>query len=371
MIDEIRCVNALEGLRQLPDESVDCVVTSPPYWSLRDYGIASTIWGNEDCKHEWSLESTKKINLVQSQLMSRPWRSRASSSTTTSGSFCTKCNAWKGQLGLEPTFELYIQHLCTLFDEVKRVLKKTGTCWVNLGDTYSGSNQGHGKKSIPNGHYANLGKIDRYLKKYAHLVGRSPPSSKTSVPEKSLCQIPSRFAVAMCSRGWILRNRIIWHKPNCMPHSVKDRFTVDYEDILFFVKSKKYWFAPQREPHKSASLQRIKHNWNGHREPMSSYAQMDIKKMCHPEGRNKRCVWTINTKPFNGAHFATYPEKLIETPIKAGCPEQGIVLDPFMGSGTTALVARKLNRRFIGFELNPSYIEIANARLQKINEAQS
>jgi len=183
-----------------------------------------------------------------------------------------------------------------------------------------------------------------------------------------LCQIPARFAIEMCNRGWTLRNRIIWHKPNCMPSSAKDRFTVDFEEILFFVKSKNYWFQTQREPHKDASLMRVRGKWNGHREPMSSYQGMNIEKMCHPEGRNKRCVWTINTQPFSGAHFAVYPTKLIQTPIKAGCAPNGIVLDPFIGSGTTALVALQCKRRFIGFELNPKYVEIANKRLEDAKE---
>jgi site-specific DNA-methyltransferase (adenine-specific) len=167
----------------------------------------------------------------------------------------------------------------------------------------------------------------------------------------------------MQKRGWIVRNVIIWHKPNCMPCSVRDRFTVDFEYLFFFVKSKKYYFKQIREPHKEESIKRTKHNWEGHREPGSSFFGMDIKKMCHPDGRNKRCVWSITTKSFKGAHFAVYPQELIETPISAGCPNGGIVLDPFMGSGTTGVVALKQNKRFIGIELNPDYIEIAKRRI--------
>jgi site-specific DNA-methyltransferase (adenine-specific) len=342
-VNEIHCINVLDGLRQLPDEGIDCVITSPPYWSLRDYCLNPIVWDdNPDCDHSWNKEN-----------------------------FCHACGAWKGQLGLEPTFELYIKHLCDIFDEVKRVLKNSGTCWVNLGDTYSGSHQGYGKNAqerLSKKKTENLGSTEAYLQKYAHTINQKPPNCKTSVPTKSLCQIPARFAIEMCNRGWILRNRIIWHKPNCMPSSAKDRFTVDFEEILFFVKNRKYWFETQREPHKPASLVRVRRKWNGHREPMSSYQGMQIEKMCHPEGRNKRCVWTINTQPFSGAHFAVYPTRLIQTPIKAGCAPNGIVLDPFIGSGTTALVALQCKRRFIGFELNSKYVEIANRRLESAKE---
>ena len=168
--------DSLEVLQTLPGESIDCVVTSPPYWALRDYGVP-------------------------------------------------------GQLGLESTFNEYISKLCDIFDEVKRVLKKEGTCWVNIGDTYVGSGFGAGGKH----HFLS----DQALKN---------PTKFAGLPNKSLCQIPSRFAIEMCNRGWILRNEIIWHKPNCMPQSVKDRFTVDFEKIFFFVKSKKYYFETQYEP---------------------------------------------------------------------------------------------------------------------------
>ena len=179
--------DSLEVLRTFPDESVDCVVTSPPYWALRDYGVA-------------------------------------------------------GQLGLEPTFQEYISKLCDIFNEVKRVLKKEGTCFVNLGDTYSGNKEGKTDN-----------KVSDYLKENSTGIHK-----KATITEKCLCQIPSRFAIEMCERGWILRNRLIWHKPNCMPSSVDDRFTVDYEDIFFFVKSRKYYFDMDsiREPHTSAKEER-------------------------------------------------------------------------------------------------------------------
>lgn len=295
--------NALDVLKTFPDESVDMVITSPPYWALRDYGA-------------------------------------------------------EGQLGLESTFQEYINKLCDIFDEVKRVLKKSGSCWVNLGDAYSGSGKGVG-----------------------------------GIKSKSLLQIPSRFAIEMCNRGWILRNEIIWHKPNAMPSSVNDRFTVDYEKLFFFVKSKKYYFKQQKEQMKTnhicwksirkhsrmVSLNITKQGSKGvlGQENSGLRKQDQIgradytgfnKRYLPPKDlmRNKRSVWSINTKPFKEKHFATYPEELIITPIKACCPENGIVLDPFMGSGTTAVVARSLGLKYVGIELNPDYIKIAEKRLAQI-----
>lgn len=280
--------DALDVLKTFPDECVDMVITSPPYWALRDYGA-------------------------------------------------------EGQLGLETTFQEYINKLCDIFDEVKRVLKKSGSCWVNLGDAYSGSGKGVG-----------------------------------GIKSKSLLQIPSRFAIGMCNRGWILRNEIIWHKPNAMPQSVRDRFTVDYEKLFFFVKSKKYYFEQQKEPmittdtNPPRGSKGVLGQENSGLRKQDQIGRADYtgfnKRYLPPKDlmRNKRSVWSINTKPFKEKHFATYPEELIITPIKACCPENGIVLDPFMGSGTTAVVARSLGLKYVGIELNPDYIKIADKRLAQI-----
>ncbi len=325
--------DAREVLETFSAESVDMCITSPPYWGLRDYDVNELIWGSEkDCKHK-GYGNFKR-------------------------GFCRKCGAWKGQLGLEPTFDLYIKHLCDIFDGVKRVLKKTGTCWVNIGDSYLGSNQGYGTTK----RNTNTGFQD-VRKGYFAASKQKTPLSNYKLKAKCLAMVPFRFALEMVNRGWILRNVIIWHKPNCMPCSVKDRFTIDFEYLFFFSKSKKYYFKQQREPHKKESIERTKHKWDGHREPMSSFRGMDIKKMCHPKGRNKRCVWAINTKSFKGAHFAVYPEDFINIPIKAGCPKNGIVLDPFLGSGTSCLVALKQNKSFLGIELSPDYIKIAKRRI--------
>jgi DNA modification methylase len=294
--------DSLEVLKSFPDESVNCIMTSPPYWALRDYEV-------------------------------------------------------DGQLGLEPTFDEYIMKLCNIFDEVKRVLKKDGTCWVNIGDSYSGSGD-----SSKNPDWEN-NRLEQF----------KPPSKdniKYTLESKNLCNIPARFSIEMQNRGWVLRNEIIWFKPNCMPASVDDRFTVDFEKLFFFVKSRKYYFEQQFEPMKSES------------KDIYEYRFWQSGKMCddrhHPGGasdtpgyknfndgnRNKRAVWTITTKPFSGEHFAVYPEELCETPIKAGCPKGGIVLDPFFGAGTTGIAALKQDKKFIGIELNPEYIQIAEKRLK-------
>lgn len=480
-INKIIQGDALAVLKTLPSESVNCVVTSPPYWALRDYGV-------------------------------------------------------EGQLGLENTSEEYIYKLCDIFDEVKRVLRKDGTCWVNIGDTYwgGGNNRGSSPDNLSDKQYSNRG-----------ARGQVQNEWDNSYQAKSLCLIPFRFAIEMVNRGWILRNTIIWHKPNCMPSSVKDRFTVDFEYVFFFTKSNKtlFWVNEKtlecvdrkppgingiegkdwewqivgdyeekdifnvrvRDATKANFLQGATEEeirnynkgkekkvslWTGHNYwfeqqfeafsesylndnrpagvirqrlyPNSKYAKAEMIKLEHPakvrdwqkginkrgkdaiikihpgRGRNKRCVWAIPTKPFPEAHFAVYPEELIETPIKAGCPEfvckkcgkarvkiidnserintrpgknvlngksekdidphkglhkadisiygqkiiykevgytdcgcnagfePGIVLDPFMGAGTTAVVSLKQGKRFIGIELNPDYIEIAKRRIEKV-----
>lgn len=288
--------NATEVLKTIQDNTINCVVTSPPYWGLRDYG------------HD-------------------------------------------EQLGNEKHFKEFINNLCDIFDEVKRVLKPNGTCFVNLGDTYNGSK---------------VGNDDAKNKK---VNSKSFKKEKTELSNKSLCMVPERFAIEMIDRGWCLRNQIIWHKPNQMPSSAKDRFTVDFEKIFFFVKQPQdYYFEQQLDPY-TKPLER----WGGKEleangvstwddgTGQSTYRTRNIRP--NPEGKNMRTVWSINTEPSTEAHFATYPQKLVERMIKSGCPEQGLVLDPFFGSGTTGVYARKSNRNYLGIELNPEYVKIAENRI--------
>jgi len=241
-INKIHCGSALEILKQVPDKFIDCVMTSPPYWGLRDYGSQPQIWLTADyqnnpqkmCEHQWGdtirqniRGSFENANVGSNKIGAQP-------KTLQQGNFCQKCGAWKGELGLEPDFNLYIKHLCDIFDEIKRVLKDTGSIWVNLGDTYWGGGQAHGHKNDTK----NIGKltmVSGYLK--------NPIAMGKGYQRKSLCCIPDRFRIEMINRGWILRNKIEWFKRNCMPSSTNDRFTIDFEDICFFVKSNstQYW----------------------------------------------------------------------------------------------------------------------------------
>lgn len=320
-LDSIIQGSALEVLRTLPSDSIDCCVTSPPYWGLRDYGTATWEGGDPECNHFKNFLSSSK-----STLHDKPEVKKMETGIPFAGD-CGKCSAVRKdlQLGLEPDFRDYIKNLCDIFDEVKRVLKPEGTCWVNLGDTYGA--------------------------------------------DKSLVQIPSRFASEMTDRGWILRNEIVWHKPNVMPSSVKDRFTVDFEKLFFFTKSKTYHFQQQFEDAVTDINTKARGGFGSlsgkNNTPDRAKSNQPGKSWTYTDRRNKRAVWTISTKPFKEAHFATFPQELVETPIKAGCPAFGVVLDPFMGSGTTGLVAQNLVRHYLGIELNPEYIEIARRRLNQ------
>ena len=286
--------NCLDILKQLDSGTIDCTITSPPYWALRDYG-------HED------------------------------------------------QLGLEPTFQEYINKLCDIFDEVKRVLKKSGTCWVVIGDSYLGGKAASGgtQRLGPNQDLDNQ---------------RNDVQVNKTGTEKCLAQVPFRFAIEMVNRGWILRNTIIWHKPNCMPASADDRFTVDFEYVFFFVKNKKYYFEQQLEPAQDWGYRDRSNMRGGTKDPKLKHRGF---KDCNfkESGRNKRAVWTIKTKPYKEAHFAVFPKELIDIPIKAGCPKGGIVLDPFMGSGTTARLAKDLGRKCVGIEISKEYCDIAVKRL--------
>lgn len=362
-LDHIYLGDCLEVLQHLPDQCVDMVITSPPYFNLRDYGV-------------------------------------------------------EGQLGSESSVETYVENLAAVFTEARRVLKDSGSCWVNLGDTYT---------------------------------------------DQALACVPDRFKIKMSESGWICRNEIIWHKPNAMPSSAKTRFNTDYEKLYFFTKKKKYFFETQYEPLKSkppgkpagkkpgegkyesteqessvrqgmnkkrgeklivlrknlpeqsafvdfmrsrisvddivanSNLKRSKvehwfrrdqsgfaypsvEDWNAIKWLLDDWGPDfaaidrgltevtvetdDILKNAH-RGRVKRAVWSISTKPFSGCHYAPFPEELVKTPILACSPEGGVVLDPFMGSGTTAVVAKKLRRHYVGIELNASYIEVAKKRIRE------
>lgn len=315
----------LSGVKKLPDNSVDMCVTSPPYWGLRNYGHVN-------------------------------------------------------QIGLEKTPREYVSKIVQVFNEVKRVLKPNGTLWLNIGDSYAGSGKGAAT------HPQNNDKWKQGTHAGTHNMVIHNFSDHILKP-KDLIGIPWRVAFALQESGWWLRQDIIWHKPNPMPESVSDRCTKSHEYIFLLSKSSSYYFDADSIKTDSkdaiADMKRYeRQTWenkntpdamrNGIR-PRSTFGnrngQLDRlhsgNKYFGLEKANKRSVWTVNTKSFKGAHFATFPEDLIVDCIKAGCPEDGIVLDPFMGAGTTAIVARKLNRNYIGFELNPEYCKIIDKRLQK------
>ena len=324
-VNKIHQGNTLDLLKQLPDECINMVMTSPPYWNLRDYGDDTvSIWdGDPNCDHNWEVDQVKNFSFCQNETaIKRPSMDKKSTGEVKTN-MCTKCGAWKGQLGLEPTFDLFIKHLCDIFDEVKRVLRDDGTIWVNLGDTYGGSNQGYGQKPGQGSGLQNV--CDGYF-----AASKQKPAM-ANILQKSLIMIPFRFAIEMVNRGWILRNTIIWHKRNCMPSSVKDRFTVDYEYLFFFSKKRKYYFETQYEPYQLHDVEAYKkqiYKGKAIKDYESAGVQnaSDVKRRCiesmkDGKGRNKRTVWTINPKPFPQAHFAVFPEELCQTPIKAGCPE--------------------------------------------------
>ena len=294
--------DALDILKQLDGESVQCVVTSPPYWGLRDYGV-------------------------------------------------------DGQIGLEKTPQEYVSKLVALFREVKRVLKDDGTVWCNLGDSYVSSPAGNFGENMPAP--ADGG---RYRE-------NKPKMNYDNLKPKNLVGIPWRVAFALQADGWYLRQDIIWHKPNPMPESVTDRCTKAHEYIFLLSKNKKYYYDAENIKEKSFSQPGTAGSWDGNRDFGLPNGQARFAKPNlggSSDGfRNKRSVWSINTQPFPEAHFAVFPQKLIEPCILAGSKKGDIILDPFSGAGTTAVMAGKYKRQWIGIELNEDYLEIAKKRIKR------
>jgi DNA modification methylase len=309
-------------LKTLPDESVHCVVTSPPYWGLRDYGVA-------------------------------------------------------GQLGMEATYQEHVATMADVFDEVKRVLRRDGTLWLNYGDSYATSVNGRSAADTKA-----AGNDDRTFrdKPFSTIQGVLKP--------KDLCGIPWRVAFALQERGWWLRQDIIWSKPNPMPESIGDRCTKAHEYLFLLAKSARYYFDADaiaetmvysglagqdasgfKDPKKfngKHGVTRAKDTDASARNPSSrphSLSDFEARNNREYATRNKRSVWEVPTAPYADAHFATFPPALIEPCIKAGCPKGGTVLDPFFGAGTTGLVADRLGRDCIGIELNPAYALLASNRV--------
>lgn len=289
--------DVLKELKRVKTSSVQCCVTSPPYWGLRDYG------------HE-------------------------------------------NQLGLESTPEAYVNNMVCVFSEVRRVLKDDGVLWVNIGDSYNGSGGAGGDYS--------KGGLKEGQPKYP---GRNVPSLKP----KDLVGIPWRLAFALQADGWYLRQDIIWHKPNPMPESVTDRCTKSHEYVFLFSKSPKYYFDSLaiKEPSTKSSTSNIRFGGDKYGTNDAPIHRTKSGKDYVDSGtKNKRSVWTIATKGYKGAHFAVMPEALCEPPILASSRPGDLVLDPFMGSGTTAVMSLHHGRDFVGCELNPEYVDLAQTRIR-------
>lgn len=305
-LNKIYKIDCLKGLKKLSDESVQCCVSSPPYWRLRDYGV-------------------------------------------------------KGQLGLEVSPELYVAALTKVFEEVKRVLKPDGTLWLNLGDVYWGSGKASGKKNpkIP----IEFGKARRD----PSCLGSPTTEVHPGLKKKDLVGLPWMMAFSLRKQGWWLRQDIIWHKPATMPESVTDRCTKSHEYIFLLSKNTKYYFDHKAIQTVSKGLTLHDRSARMSRKRFPTKTINGIRKGAGPyEMANRRSVWSITVKPFKGNHFATFPPELPELCIKAGSREGDVILDPFMGAGTTAIVAQNLGRNYIGFELNGEYVKIAKGRLTEL-----
>jgi len=348
--------DCLAELKKLPEESIDCCITSPPYWGLRDYGTAKWEGGDEKCNHIQKL-------LTHGGEAKRPYQKEVKYQYK---EICKKCGAKRidQQLGLEKTPEEYTEKLVEIFRDVKRVLKKEGTCWLNLGDSYSSHKD---CKSVPQTIANN--KKRGAIEKGKSVSRDSKMLKSVGLKNKDLVGIPWRVAFALQKDGWYLRQDIIWNKPNPMPESVTDRCTKSHEYIFLLTKSPKYYFDNEAIKEKSIDkesyrgMRKRPKYIKGYPKEMgeNNFDELEGKK--YPT-RNKRSVWTITTRPYSEAHFATFPEHLIEPMVMAGCPKEGIVLDIFMGAGTTGLVAKKLKRNWLGIELNPEYIKIAEKRIK-------
>jgi len=414
-LNDIHVGDARETLAELPASSVHMVMTSPPYWQLRDYGDGTvTVWGgDEDCPHEWTVAD--EVRRGGSNTADNPPDVGGNQHAQDTGirgdgvasHDCQRCGAWRGQFGLEPTREQYVENLVTVFREIRRVLRPDGSAWLNLGDTYK---------------------------------------------DKQKNLVPHRVAIALQADGWIVRNDVTWLKPNPMPSSVKDRLNTTTEQVFYLRPQPDGWFDLDaiREPYSEDSLGESKYNWQGDTEKTGKEARREAgvqdvggagmgspeksrDDLLHPAGKNPGDVFEVTTKPFPEAHFAVYPPELCETPIKATCPPRvcadcgapyerevdretvydhettaetdldrdrndtdggdghdlrngvysdatfegwtptcdcdtdatapGIALDPFAGAGTTCRVAKDLGRRFIGIDLNAEYVAMAQKRV--------
>ncbi len=377
--------NCKDVLKTLPDKIFRCCVTSPPYFGLRDYNTGKWEGGAIDCTH---FKESKGLHANTGQKNNVGGSGDAIYKNT-----CPKCGAKRidEQIGLEETPERYIASLVDVFEETKRTLTDDGTLWINIGDSYAGGGA--------SGHTSETKNLGAKTNDYGAV--KTGGRIYEGIKPKDLIGIPWMLAFALRNAGWYLRQDIIWHKENPMPESVTDRCTKSHEYIFLLSKSKHYYYDYEaiKTEMKDVSIKRMQRGISDNHKHINGADGQTPHSMMQPrpnakmyknlqdkglenhsfhksraEGKewesesgkaNKKSVWTVNTKPYPEAHFATYPPELILDCIKAGSAEGDIILDPFSGSGTTAMVAAKLNRNFVGVELNQKYIDISNKRLDK------
>lgn len=420
------------NMSELPDESVQMCVTSPPYWGLRKYaGVPDLIWGGENHhEHEW-VTAVRTGEIYDTKTGGSGSAKRASGkvlNVSVATNTCSLCGAWKGSFGLEPSPEMYVQHSIEILREIRRVLRKDGVCFWNVGDSYASSPAGNKSPSgFSQKRPSRQGKMEEYNTRPKDMAGLKP---------KDLCLIPERVALAAQADGWWVRSIIVWAKPNPMPESVTDRPTDAYEHILMLTKSERYFWDAEAVREKAVYGENLPSfrgdgqytNNRSYDNSADYHAHTAGIERPKTENRNLRNVWTFPTQPYRGAHFATFPEELPERCIKAATSEKGCcskcgkpwvrilkrtghvnkredahcpnncptktdstgwapvtvgtsdwkpqcdcnadvvpctVLDPFAGSGTTLWVAKKLGRRAIGYELSSKYVDLCVDRTRQ------
>lgn len=360
--------NCIEVMRELAPESAQCIVTSPPYWGLRDYEVPASVWGGDpSCQHKWVEHVQPAANGIihEGGMTGKSLSINSATRQPKRSDFCALCNAWKGAFGLEPSPNLYVRNLVLIFREARRVLRKDGTLWLNLGDSYATKPIGSGSSFDPK--WPNARNRKEGLR-----ANRTNRPEAIGLKHKDLIGIPWRVAFALQADGWWLRSDIIWHKPNPMPESVRDRCTRNHEYIFLLAKSSRYFFDAGAISEPSISyrpggktgrnaFRAASHNLrNG--TGKANRPGREMRGVGNSQTRNKRGVWTVAVKPYRGAHFATFPPELITPCIAAGSKSGDIVLDPFAGSGTTGDVAVQLGRRAVLIELNSSYLPLIGVR---------
>jgi DNA modification methylase len=363
--------DVLDVLREMPAESVQTCVTSPPYFGLRDYGTATWEGGLAACSHgptrEAVIAATMRQTTLNVGLDGLSENQMAGASARMAKSPCPRCGAIRidSQIGLESTPEEYVAKMVEVFREVRRVLRKDGTLWMNIGDSYAGAATNGEKRP---GWWHVKGGLDERGRRDRNGMGAVP-----GLKPKDLVGIPWMVAFALRADGWYLRSDIIWAKPNPMPESVSDRPTKSHEYIFLLSKAEKYYYdaeAIREEGEGFGRSERFRDSGytNNHSfDNSGKHQETGGGRSLHDgTGRNKRSVWTVATQPYPEAHFATFPEDLIKPCILAGCPEGGIVLDPFVGSGTTCWVSKSLGRRSVGIDLSLAYLGLAVERNRQL-----